>query len=318
MTIGTGIGQQYSSRAIIGSFYATLQDSPPPAWINRLAMTMRSDQPSEDYKWLGMTPALREWAGGRQAKGFTSNGITVRNKVFEASLEADVDDLRRDKTGQFRTRIDELAVRANQHPAKLLSTLIINGESTACYDGQYFFDTDHSEGDSGTQSNDLTFDISDNSTGGTATAPSAATIQGAVLAAIQAILGFKDNQGEPMNEGALAFDVMVPTTFMAATIAALRAPLIGGGNSNILTQPDFTLTPVVNPRLTWTTKLAVFRADGQVKPFINQIEQDPQVRAIAEGSELEIRERKHLYTVDRIGDVAYGYWQHACLVTLQA
>ena len=162
------------------------------------------------------------------------------------------------------------------------------------------------------------FDISDNGTGGTATAPLASTIQGAVLKAVQAIMGFKDDRGEPMNEGAMEFDVMVPATFMGETIKALTMPLVGGGDSNVLLSNQFRLTPVINPRLTWTTKLAVFRTDGIVKPFIEQVEQDPMIDAIAEGSEMEIKERKHLYTVTRIGNVAYGYWQHAALVTLQA
>ena len=37
----------------------------------------------------------------------------------------------------------ELAERGTTHFASLLSTLIVNGASTTCYDGQYFFDTDH-------------------------------------------------------------------------------------------------------------------------------------------------------------------------------
>lgn len=318
MTIGTGIGANYSSRAIIGRFYNRLENTQPPAWVPRVAARMDSDQPSETYAWLGQVPAMREWVGGRSAQGFTSNGITIANKLFEATVEVNVDDIRRDKTGQFLARIDELPGRAQHHRAKLLTDLILAGENTACYDGQYFFDTDHSEGSSGTQDNDLAFDISDAGTGGTSTAPAANTIQGAVLKAVQAILGFKDNQGQPMNESAMQFDVMVPTTFMGATIAALTAPLIGGGDTNILTNAEFVLRPVINPRLTWTTKLAVFRTDGTTKPFIEQVEFDPVMAAIAEGSEMETRDRKHEYTVTRAGNVGFGYWQHACLVTLQA
>jgi phage major head subunit gpT-like protein len=318
MTIGTGIGAQYSSRAIIGRFYERLTNTPAPAWVPDLSFRLESNQSSEDIKFLGMAPVMREWVGGRAAQGFRSNGINIANKVFEASVEADVDDIRRDKTGQFLARIDELPGRAQQHRAKLLTDLIIAGESTACYDGQFFFDTDHSEGTSGTQDNDLVFDISDNGTGGTATAPLASTIQGAVLRAVQAIMGFKDDRGEPLNEGAMNFDVMVPVTFMGETIKALTMPLVGGGDSNVLLSNQFSLRPVINPRLTWTTKLAVFCKDGATKPLIEQVEQDPTIDAIAEGSELEIRDRKHLYTVTRIGNVAYGMWQKACLVTLQA
>lgn len=318
MPIGTGIGANYSSRAIIGRFYDRLSGSAPPAWVPRVALRVDSDQSSEDYKWLGMSPVMREWVGGRAAQGFRSNGITVANKLFSADVEVSVDDIRRDKTGQFVARIDELPGRAQQHRAKLLTDLIIAGESTNCYDAQFFFDTDHSEGTSGTQSNDIAFDISDNGTGGTATAPLASTIQGAVLQAVQAIMGFKDDKGEPMNEGAMEFDVMVPATFMGETIKALTMPLVGGGDSNVLMSNMFRLNPVINPRLTWTTKLAVFRTDGVVKPFIEQVEFDPEIAAIAEGSEREKIERTHLYTVTRSGNVAYGYWQHACLVTLAA
>lgn len=309
-----------SSRAIIGEFYRTLESTTVPAWASGLSFRVESNQESETYKWLGMSPALREWIGGREAKGLRENGLTIANRLFEATLGIPLDDMRRDKTGQIMVRIQELADRAALHPASLLSTLIIAGESTACYDGQFFFDTDHSEGASGSQSNDLTFDISDNGTGGTATAPTPLTIQRSILAAVAAIMGFKDDQGEPMNETASNFIAMVPPSYMGATVTALTSQTIGSLEENALAngRGGFRVTPVVNPRLTWTTKLAVFRSDGRVKPFIFQEEQDTRIDAVAEGSELEFRERRHEYGVTRICNVAYGYWQHAALVTIQA
>jgi phage major head subunit gpT-like protein len=324
MTVGTGIGQQLSSRALIGSFYDTLAGVAVPAWVPATAQRVDSNQASEDLKWLGMAPAMREWVGGRNAKGFQINGITIANKTFEATLEVDLDDVRRDKTGQLLSRVNDLAFRAEQHRAKLLSDLIIAGESTACYDTQFFFDTDHNYSHVGgefttAQDNDLGYDISDAGTGGTATAPTIETVQGAILRAVAQIYSFKDDRGEPMNEDAAEFTVMVPVPFMNPAMGALTLPMIGGGNSNLLTSnPGFRLSLAVNPRLTWTTKLAVFRTDGRVKPLIEQVEYDPVIDAIAEGSEMEIKERKHLYTVTRYGNVAYGYWQHACLVTLAA
>src|SRR6056297_407413 len=144
-----------TERQIIGSFYKTLSQDTGASWINGVSNYFASDQASEEYAWLGMSPTMREWVGGRNAKGFRENGLTIKNKHFEATLEYLVRDLRRDKTGQVMARINELARRTNAHWASLLSTLIINGESTECYDGQSFFDTDHEEGDSGTQSNDI-------------------------------------------------------------------------------------------------------------------------------------------------------------------
>ena len=125
-----------SSRAIIGEFYATLQQDLGLSWIDSVSNLFDSNQESETYKWLGMAPAMREWIGGRQAKGFRTDGITIVNKNFEATLEVLVDEIRRDKTGQVMVRVRELAERTNAHWASLLSALLIAAESSVCYDGQ--------------------------------------------------------------------------------------------------------------------------------------------------------------------------------------
>lgn len=303
-----------SSRAIIGEFYNTLEQNVGALWVPSTSMLMTSDQESETYKWLGMAPAMREWVGGRAAKGFRDNGFIIVNKTFEATMELLVDEIRRDKTGQVMVRVRELAERTNAHWAKLLSALVIGGESAVCYDGQYFFDTDHAEGDSGSQSNDLTYDAT------TTTAPTASEMESAILKSVEAIVGFKDDQGEPLNEEAMSFLVMVPTPFMSAAAAALKNPVItdaNGSRTNTITSlGGFKFELAVNPRLSWTTKFATFRTDGQVKPFIRQEEEGVTIAAIAEGSELEFKENKHQYGVKATRNVGYGYWQHACLTTL--
>jgi len=53
----------------------------------------------------------------------------------------------------------------------------------------------------------------------------------------------------------------------------------------------------VNARLTWTTKFALFRADGPTAAFIRQEEESIKVAAIAEGSELEFNNDVHRYGV---------------------
>ncbi len=212
-----------SSRAIIGEYFRRLEQG-ASGWANQLSNFFTSDQAGEDYKWLGMSPAMREWIGERQAKGLRDNAYTIRNKAFESTLEISVDDLRRDKTGQILVRIGEQVDRANAHWARLLSTLIIAGESTACYDGELFFDTDHAEGDSGTQNNDIQVDISalpvPATSHGSTTAPAPEELMHAILEGAQQILGFKDDQGEPMNENARQFMVMVPTSYWKAAIPA--------------------------------------------------------------------------------------------------
>lgn len=309
--------QGLSSRAIIGEFYNTLEQDMGGLWIPQLSNLFDSDQESETYKWLGQSPTMREWIGSRQAKGFATEGVTITNKEFEATLEVLVKEMRRDKTGQVMVRVRELAQRTNAHWAKLLSQLIVAAEAAVCYDGQYFFDTDHAEGDSGTQSNDLTHDVT------TPTAPTAGEAESAILKAVQAILGFKDNQGEPMNENAREFLIMAPIPLMNSVAAAIGSSVIVDSSTSrtntiltLGTLGGFTMRMAVNARLTWTDKLAVFRTDAETKAFIRQEEEAVSMSAIAEGSELEFRENKHQYGVKASRNVGYGYWQRAALVTL--
>lgn len=304
--------QSLSSRAIIGRFYRALEQDQGESWINSLAMQFSSDQESETYRWLGQVPAMREWIGGRLAKPLRDDGVTLINKPWEATLEIPLDWMMRDKTGQIQVRINELAARAQSHWADLLTTLIVAGETATCYDGQAFFDTDHAEGSSGTQDNDLAVNI------GTTTAPTVAEMQTAILSATQQLLGFKDDQGQPLNAAARRFVVMVPVPFLGAAAGALGSSVIASTDSAIKAVTNlggFGFDLAINPRLTWTEKFAVFRADGNVKPFIKQEEEGVKVAAVAEGSELEFNERMHRYGVSAKRNVGYGYWQHACLVT---
>jgi hypothetical protein len=266
---------------------------------------------------------MRDWVGGRQAKGFTTNGLTIENKHFEATLEIPLVDLRRDKTGQIEVRINELADRTNTHWAQLLSKLLIGGESTVCYDEQYYFDTDHKEGKNAAQSNKIQVDLTqfseqiDGGKVGSPGSPSEAALRMAILRTIQQIISFTDDQGEPMNENANKFLVVVPTSLWYLAKAAIAVPLSVGGSTNmvkILGDIDISISP--NPRLDWNDKFAIFRTDSAVKPFIRQEERGIQLKAIAEGSELEFKHDKHWYGVDTWRNVGYGFWQHACLTKM--
>lgn len=307
-----------SSRAIIGNFYAKLNALAGASWVDKVSMLFQSDQESEEYKWLGMVPQMREWIGGRNAKGFRENGISITNKDYEATLEVLTKEIRRDKTGQVMVRINELARRTISHWASLLTTLISNGAATNCYDGQYFFDTDHSEGDSGTLDNDLSIDISalPAAVHGSTTLPSPEEMQQCILQAIAAILGFKDDQGEPFNEDASDFLVMVPISLWIPAKAAVSQKLVGYGESSQVDTSGLNISVAANARLTWTEAFAVFRTDTDIKAFIRQEEDPISIDAIAEGSELEFNEKKHHYGVSASRNVGYGYWQEACLVTM--
>ena len=308
-----------SSRAVIGMYYEALAAQNGIGWIDAVSNYFGSDQASETYPWLGMPPALREWLGGRQAKGFSTNAVEIKTKHFEATIEIALKDLRRDKTGQIKARLAEFAQRGQSHFASLLSTLIVNGPSAVCYDGQYFFDTDHSEGASGTLDNDITTDISvlPVAVHGTVTAPSKEEMLQAITASISQFFTFKDDQGEPINEDAKSFLVMVPVGLAPAARSALSG--LNDIGAGMFTLDGFNVNLVVNPRLTsggWTDEFVTFRADGSIKPLIRQEETAPTIKMKDETSEYAFDNDAIQIGVDTWRNVGYGRWQGAVLNTL--
>lgn len=306
VVIDTGL----SSRAVIGRFYRRLEEFAASAWWTRLAMRFASSQESETYRWLGMVPQVREWHGGRLVRPLRSQGVTIVNRVWESTIRVGADELRRDKTGQIMVRVNEMARRVATHPNKLLTDLILGGATASAYDGQPYFSATHSEGDSGTQSNSITHDV------GTPTAPTDAEMYAAIVKGVSQIIAQRDDQGEPMNESAREFVVMVPLSFLSSTLIALSSRQFNNADNPLARDEPFRVTWVANPRVTWTDKFAIFRTDGESRPFIFQEELPVQVQVLAEGSELEINENQHQYGVKAIHAAGYGFWQDACLVTL--
>ena len=291
-------------------------DTPGDAWVSNMSMLVNSDKDSEKYSWLGTAPKLREWKGGRQPKTLREINFTVPNKEFEATLEIPIDWIRRDKTTMIVNRINQLVESANNHDAELLSTLINGADTLLCYDGQYFFDTDHQEGDSPTQSNSITYDSV------STTAPTAAEFEKALIAATKQIYSLQDDQGRPINASAKRFTIMIPLGFMEAACTALGAAvLLEGGQARtnnvaaVGALMGVTYDLIINPRLTWTTKFAIFRNDAVMKPFVKQVEVDTTVDALAEGSEEEFKNKRHLYGVSRIMNFGCNDWKGAVLST---
>ena len=308
-----------SSRAIIGTYYEALEQDTGAAWIEMLSwLNDTSDQETEDYPWLGQVPVMRKLVGGRQAKGLSAYKYSITNEEFEATLEILKKHLRRDKSGQTLVRIAELAEATNTHWAQLISDLIMNGATTPCYDGKFFFDTTHEEGESGVQSNMIDSDISliPAAQHGTILKPSVEEMAESIFDGITQMMGFKNDQGQPMNEGAQEFLVMVPIGLSKAAFAAVTNKTLESGKVNSLVESNFKISVAANARLGWTTEFLVNRTDAALKSFIRQEEVKVEFSAIAEGSELEFNKRVHHYGVYASRAAGYGLWQRSVKVKL--
>ncbi len=308
-----------TSKDIIGMIDNGIELSKDQGWPYLVGMEVGSNQETEHYKSIGATPALREWIGGRSVKSLRTAGIDVTNKDFEATLLVAKSDLRRDKTGFIKVRVGQMVDRYVQHWAKLLSTLREAGGSTVCMDGQYFYDDDHSLGDSGTLKNTLAVGDYSNLNVTTPSAPTAIELAKAILDVIQHFYTLKDDQGEPVNENARKFMVQVPANMFAALIQALRSNFLSTGtgavdNPVLVGKDQFEVIPCVNPRLTDNDVFYVDRIDGVAKPFILQSEPvngsaEYELTAKAEGSDFEHDNNAHEYGIHCSRNVGFGFWQ---------
>ena len=115
----------------------------PDANFTRVATIINSTSKSETYGWLGKFPKMREWVGDRVIKDMEAQGYTITNKDFEATVGVDRNDIEDDNLGVYGPLMQEMGVSAAQQPDDLTFGLMAQGRTETCYDGQYFFDTDH-------------------------------------------------------------------------------------------------------------------------------------------------------------------------------
>ena len=273
------------------------------AFFRRAATEIQSTKNSENYRWLGTVPQMREWGTGRVAKGLRSESYDVKNLKYEATLEVDRDELADDQTGQIMVRVRELAQRAATHKDKMIGDLLINGGAAGfnAYDGKTFFATDHVSGASGSQSNALTPAATDVSN------PTTAEFKTALRDAIVGMMELKDDQAEPAVLGASGLVCVVPPAMYFTAREALNAAIIAN-MSNI----DVGLADVVSyPWLSAATTWYLIKTDGFIRPFIFQNREPLEMKDMAEGSDEEFMREKYYFGVRARYRITFGYWQFA-------
>lgn len=109
----------------------------------RIAEVVTSTAGEERYGWLGELPGMREWLGPRVVHGLAEHDYSIKNKDFELTVSVDRNHIEDDTLGTYGTRFKALGRAAARHPNELVFGALKAGFSTNCYDGQFFFDTDH-------------------------------------------------------------------------------------------------------------------------------------------------------------------------------
>lgn len=116
-----------------------------PMW-DQVAMSVPSTASEQVYGWLGANTKMREWVGERVYQNLKTHGYSIKNKTFENTVAVPREAIEDDQHGVYAPLMAQMGQDAASHPDELLFALIALGISTPCYDGQYFFDTDHPVG----------------------------------------------------------------------------------------------------------------------------------------------------------------------------
>lgn len=109
----------------------------------QVAMMVPGTGSATTYGWLGQWPGFREWVGDRVLKDLKAHSYTLTNKPLESSVKVDRDQIEDDLTGTYGPMLQEMGRATAILPDELVFGAVNLGVSQLCYDGQFFFDTDH-------------------------------------------------------------------------------------------------------------------------------------------------------------------------------
>ena len=283
------------NKLVRAEFNKAFSEAPKDRY-NKAYTEVPSNQEYELYEWLGSAPVISEWLGGKKIKTPKDYNYTIRNKDFEGTLAVDRNAIEDDRVGIIKPRIQDLALRAKNFPSRLVSDLIINGDTNKAYDGNAFF------ANRGTN---------DNLLAGTGTTESAILTD--LATARKTMLQFVDDEGEVLEiEGdTVVCPVDLEPTFMKIVKSSTYITASASGVANVWA--GIIKNVIVDPRLTDSNDWYLLATGYPLRPFIYQNRKPAKLVALTdeEASEMVFMYRKLLYSVELRGNAGYGFYQMA-------
>ena len=294
-----------SIAAMFSGFHAAFREgyAAPATVYERIAMMAPSTGETETYSWMADIPRFREWVGERVYNNLVAHGYTLANKDWEDSFAVPRNKIMDDSYAIFAQRFQALGEAARLWPDDMLLTALEAGDGALCYDGQYFFDTDHPvdlyDASKGTQANLLT---------------STALTQNNYFTAKAAFRKFKSESGQRMG---LTPDLMiVPPALEQTAKAILKADTIAqvyGSNTAAAAPTNVSKGDVdllVWDRLGDDTTWYLLCTKRSVKPFVFQQRKAPEF--VDKGADVHdedmFKRKQYVYGSDARGNMGYALW----------
>ena len=269
-------------------------DAAPALW-QKTTMLVPSGSGQNDYTWLSRFPKMRKWLGDKVLKSLAAFKYTVVNDDWEATVEVDRNDVEDDSLGIYGPQAQEAGFSAKQLPDEIDADLKNDAFENECYDGQYFYDSDHDV--AGASVSNL----------GTAALSAASTALAAASygAARLAIMSFTDDEERPL--------ALIPDLLEVGPALETTGKLLLENEKLTDESPNpykGTATLLVNPRITSTTQWMLHVTNRPVKPFIYQERKKPVfVQQTTPDSDSVFMRKKFRFGAEARAAGGYGLWQ---------
>ena len=294
------------NKASIMAVFTTLKtvfnkafEAAPSLW-EKTTMKIPSGSSQNDYSWLGRFPKMRKWIGDKVYRKLKAHTYTIVNDDWEATVAVDRNDIEDDNLGIYKPMAQDAGFSAKQLPDEIDADLKNNAFANECYDGQYFYDSDHPV----TNANGVEASVSNLGTAALSAADNtnAAASYGA---ARLAIMNFTDNEGRPL--GLIPDLLEVPPALEATARILCKNDKLLDDNPNPYVG---TAQYIVNPRLTSSTAWFLHVTSRPIKPFIYQERKAPVFVSQTSMEASDVFNRKeYKFGAEARAAGGYGLWQ---------
>lgn len=268
----------------------------PTVW-QKIAMKVTSTTGQNDYAWLSKFPKMRKWIGEKNVKALEAAKYTIKNDDWEATVEVDRNDIEDDNLGIYGPQAQMAGESAAQLPDEIVMALVNDGFTAACFDGQFFFDTDHPV-NGASVSNKGTKVLS---------CATLAAAQASIGAARTAMKKFKDDEGRPLNISPEI--LLVPPAQEDIALVLASNERLEDGKQNPY---KGTFEVVCDARLTSDTAWFLLDTSKAIKPFIYQERKAPVFVEQTDPQADDVFSRKKFkYGAEARAAGGYGFWQLA-------
>lgn len=270
-------------------------------WWQKIASEVPSKSEQNTYGWMAKIPTLRKWIGERQLQSLASYAYTLVNDNYELTIEVDRNKIEDDTYGLYAPHVDEMGWQSKKWPDYMAVDVLQAAVSTACFDGQNFFDASHPISKYapalGTYSNNFT----------------ATALNYDNYRSVRAsMLSYKGEDGKPL---AIEPDLLVcPPQLEGIGRAILHADFVApqtyGGVTNVGSQQNLlkgTADLLVIPELAGeATTWYLLSTKRPIKPLVFQLRMNPEFVYMNRPDDINVfMQRKFMFGVQARGAVGF-------------